>query len=107
MAGKAKTEIACSLSWFKSWSEDQKKEFAEILIQAENGELFDDTSLDTLMNQMSLSQVHKESPSIFECQLKIFSKWYQCWSPGDRSELSIQLHVLDPAFINFVNDRLR
>ena len=57
------------------------------------------------MNQMSLG--HKEGPSVFECQLKIFSKWYQSWAPSDRTEFVIQLNSSNPEFISYINSQTK
>ena len=77
MIGKARTEIACTLSWFGNWSEDQRNEFGKVLQKNENqSKENNDASIEALMStmtQISLGTASKEGPSIFECQLKIFS----------------------------------
>ena len=106
MAGKAKTEIACSLSWFRHWDGHQREEFAKLLIDKDQSRSsVTDESIENLlgtMNQMSLGT--KEGPSVFECQLTIFSKWYHCWNPSDRTEFVIQLNSISPEFVAFVNN---
>lgn len=111
MNGKARTEIACSLSWFRNWNEEQRNEFANLLVMKEKGgdENPETQSLDNLMStmtQLSLNQAAKEGPTIFECQLKIFSKWYECWNPADRSEFAVELNAIAPEFISDVNAKL-
>ena len=56
MSGKARTEIACSISWFRNWNECEKVEFGRVLLEKEksSGSGFDaDQTLDNLMNTMN------------------------------------------------------
>lgn len=108
MIGKARTEIACTLSWFGNWSEDQRNEFGKVLQKNQNQEN-DDASIEALMStmtQMSLGTASKEGPSVFECQLKIFSKWYGSWSPAETSEFASQLNSIHPEFVASLNSQM-
>ena len=119
MPGKSRTEIACSLvlSWFRNWDDNQKIEFAQILPFAQilidkqiGSPSTTDQSLDALMSTMtnlSLDSAKNEGPGIFECQLKIFSKWYDGWNPGERSEFAVQINSVSPEFIAYVNVQLK
>ena len=51
MAGKAKTEIACSLSWFKHWDAHQRQEFGKLLIEKDQATNQDtsDESIESLL----------------------------------------------------------
>ena len=104
---KAKTEIACSLSWFRHWTEHQRHEFAQLLLEKNQDKMNnDEESIENLlgtMNQMSLENTQKEGPSVFECQLRIFSKWHHSWNPSDRADLVIQLNQIAPEFVAFLN----
>lgn len=110
MIGKARTEIACTLSWFGNWSEDQRNEFGKVLLKNENqSQENNDASIEALMStmtQMSLGTASKEGPSIFECQLKIFSKWYGSWSPAETSEFASQLNSIHPEFVASLNSQM-
>ena len=104
MIGKARTEIACTLSWFRNWNEEQRNEFGKVLLKSEHPD-HEEASIEDLMStmtQMSLGAA-KEGPSIFDCQLKIFSKWYGSWSPADKSEFASQLHSIHPEFVASLN----
>ena len=108
MIGKARTEIACALSWFGNWSEDQRNEFGKVLQKNEN-QGNDDASIEALMStmtQMSLGTASKEGPSVFDCQLKIFSKWYGSWSPAETSEFASQLNSIHPEFVASLNSQM-
>ena len=110
MIGKARTEIACTLSWFGNWSEDQRNEFGKVLLKNENqSQENNDASIEALMStmtQMSLGTASKEGPSVFDCQLKIFSKWYGSWSPAETSEFASQLNSIHPEFVASLNSQM-
>ena len=110
MIGKARTEIACTLSWFGNWSEDQRNEFGKVLQKNENqSQENNDASIEALMStmtQMSLGTASKEGPSVFDCQLKIFSKWYGSWSPAETSEFASQLNCIHPEFVASLNSQM-
>jgi succinate dehydrogenase flavin-adding protein (antitoxin of CptAB toxin-antitoxin module) len=115
MSGKSQTEKACTLSWFHNWNQDQKQKFGQILLEKDKEVLslsssVDDESLNSLMatlGEMSLKSSSKnhqeEGPSIFDCQLKIFSKWFNSWSPADRSDFATQLNAQDHDFVTMIN----
>jgi len=94
-SGKAPTEIACTLSWFSSWSQEQKEQFRNSYIDIFHGVYSEDNealdSLTSQLNDISLNRQHREGPSVFECQLKIFRKWYSSWDPIEKIDFSNQL----------------
>lgn len=108
ICGKARTELACAASWFVNWSDEQKSEFAAVLTSRFNGTAGEEQGtagrgergdLETLLedlDKMSLSG--KSCPSVFECQLNIFSKWCRGWSDAEKSGFVEQLTKLDPEF---------
>lgn len=101
-AGKARTEVACCLSWFRNWDMHQRQEFARVMKELVNPghALQEDVSVDDLMGQLSsLSVSQKLGPSVFECQLKIFQKWFPSWTYDDRTQFTCDLNTIDPLFI--------
>ena len=87
--GKARTEIACTLSWFSQWSPTQREQFlCTVDERSRNKYVVTDLTIDSLMSQLSEVSLNndKEGPSVFECQLKIFSKWYENWDVSARTE---------------------
>jgi len=104
MSGKSRIESACSLSWFANWKPEQKVEFAKVLVRLENPQsavasACSDADVDDLMTslgQMSVNQ--RECPGVFECQLKIFEKWYTKWAREDQLVFVDALKKNDPEF---------
>lgn len=101
--GKARTEIACTLSWFSNWSPQQREQFGNTLVdKSRDDHTITDVSLESLMSQLgeiSLNRENKEGPSVFECQLKIFSKWYSSWDFNVKAEFANDLNSRYPDFM--------
>ena len=101
--GKSRTERACTLSWFSNWSPEQRQQFGNTLINKHRHcHEVSDASLESLMSQLgeiSLNAKHKEGPSVFDCQLKIFSKWYSSWTDNEKSEFATDLNSKYPEFM--------
>ena len=92
--------------------EQQRHEFAQLLLEKNQDKIndVDEESIENLlgtMNKMSLENTKKEGPSVFECQLRIFSKWHHSWNPSDRADLVIQLNQIAPEFVAFLNRHSR
>ena len=93
-------ERACLFSWYSNWSSEQRLQFGRTLIN-QNKESLADATLESLMSQLSeisLSNKGKDGPSVFECQLKIFQKWYSSWSETDKTTFQNDLNAKYPEF---------
>merc|ERR1712173_184154 len=108
-SGKARTERACTISWFTNWDSNQKSEFGQLLLKLHgrqksttDGVANDGgVSVDDLMANMTKLSVASsvEGPSIFQCQLCIFEKWFGGWEPSDQSDFVSDLSLRDPQFV--------
>ena len=103
-SGKAHTEIACTLSWFSNWTPEQRAAFGNSLLNTFR-ELHteDDISLASLtkeLDNMCVGRGNKEGPSVFQCQLKIFCKWYSNWDMNCKKEFASRLKSQYPEFTN-------
>ncbi|MGH0169564.1 UNVERIFIED_CONTAM: hypothetical protein FKN15_059750 [Acipenser sinensis] len=87
-------ELRCVLSWFESWGPVQRERFLEDLVsKAVPGKLC------SLLGGLSLLQVRDRAPSIFECQLRLWTQWFETWSEEERNEFLRQLEGVEPAFV--------
>ncbi|MGH0169563.1 UNVERIFIED_CONTAM: hypothetical protein FKN15_059749 [Acipenser sinensis] len=87
-------ELRCVLSWFESWGPVQRQRFLEDLVsKAVPGKLC------SLLGGLSLLQVRDRAPSIFECQLRLWTQWFETWSEEERNEFLRQLEGVEPAFV--------
>ena len=101
--GKFRTEKTCALSWFENWSLEQKREFSKILLEKEQGvssaTSLNEGDINNLLANMDKMSLQSEGPSVFDCQLKIFSRWYTNWNSQERMEFLHQLSGKDPTFV--------
>jgi hypothetical protein len=80
MSGRVKTEKACVLSWLSNWHPCQREEFAKVLKKSADSSSSSSSSalepsLDDLLSNLDKMTIQTtEGPSVFECQLKIFSR---------------------------------
>ena len=93
--GRAQTEIACTISWISNWSLEQKTHFSSNLSNTIKEHSSEDTasleSLSSMLNNIALDPRNKGSPSVFECQIRIFNKWYSSWDQKVKEEFSDRL----------------
>ena len=98
--GKAQTEIACTISWISNWSLEQKTFFKNNLSKTLSEQNPNDTasleSLSSLLNSITLEPQNKEGPSVFECQIRIFNKWYSSWDRNAKENFLSRLKFQYP-----------
>ena len=61
----------------------------------------------TLNSGQMCQPTDEDGPNLFDCQIKIFTKWYKSWSPSERSEFASQLNIIDPNLISSINSELQ
>lgn len=49
----------------------------------------------------------QSSPSIFQCQLRVFSSWFHRWSNEERNFLLERLETIDPLFVEELYEKIR
>lgn len=94
-------EQQCTLNWFQSWSPMQKSDFMKDLLEKALP-----CNVDALFDAMHALNVRDRSPSIFQCQMKLFTQWFEEWSPKDRNVFMNKLQQMDPVFIQTFNEKL-
>lgn len=94
-------EQQCTLNWFQSWSSMQKSDFMKDLLEKALP-----CNVDALFDAMHSLNVRDRSPSIFQCQMKLFTQWFEEWSPKDRNVFMNKLQQMDPVFIQTFNEKL-
>jgi hypothetical protein len=94
-------EIQCSIHWFQGWSEMQKNDFLKHLLEKAIPE-----KVCTLFDAMHALNVQDKPPSIFQCQLKLFSQWFNEWTDSERNEFMRQLEICDSIFVDHFNQQV-
>lgn len=117
-------EQRCVLSWFNGWNASQRERFFQDLLgKAVPGKvctLLD--SLSTLQVPPAFTlfrigsggrwpvkpditwgffsvQVKDKLPNIFECQLRLWTQWFESWREDERNNFLHMLEEQDPAFV--------
>lgn len=114
-------EQRCVLSWFGSWNMSQRERFLQDLLgKAVPGKVC--TLLDSLSTLQVCSytfqnsvwkasglsflmclfsvQVQDKLPTIFECQLRLWSRWFESWREDERNHFLHMLEEQDPIFVD-------
>lgn len=87
-------EQRCVLSWFQGWSLAQKERFLQDLLgKAVPGKVC------TLLDSLSTLQVKDKLPNIFECQLRLWTQWFESWCEEERNHFLHMLEERDPGFV--------
>ncbi|XP_062260889.1 uncharacterized protein C14orf119 homolog [Platichthys flesus] len=88
-------EQRCVLSWFQGWTSPQKERFLQDLLgKAVPGKVC------TLLDSLSTLQVNDKLPNIFECQLRLWSQWFESWGEEERNHFLHILEERDPVFVS-------
>ncbi|XP_016349823.1 uncharacterized protein C14orf119 homolog [Sinocyclocheilus anshuiensis] len=94
-------EQRCVLSWFLGWNAVQKQRFLEDLIsKAVPGKV------SSLLDQLNTLQVNDRPPNIFECQLRLWTQWFDSWSEEERNAFLNSLEEKDPTFAAYFYSRV-
>lgn len=87
-------EQRCVLSWFLGWGAIQRQQFLEDLIaKAVPGKVC------SLVEQLTTMQVKDRPPNIFECQLRLWTQWFESWTEEERNAFINNLEERDPIFV--------
>ncbi|XP_022603786.1 uncharacterized protein C14orf119 homolog [Seriola dumerili] len=87
-------EQRCVLSWFQGWTAAQRERFLQDLLgKAVPGKVC------TLLDSLSTLQVRDRLPNIFECQLRLWSQWFESWREEERNHFLHILEERDPVFV--------
>ena len=88
-------ELKTVLHWFSTWSHYQRKDFLSDLV---NKAVPPDVT--TLFDAMQTLKVNDKAPSIYQCQLKLFTDWFQEWSEVERTLFLTNCGIHIPEQIN-------
>lgn len=87
-------EQRCVLSWFQGWTPTQRERFLQDLLgKAVPGKVC------TLLDSLSTLQVKDRLPNIFECQLRLWTQWFETWGEEERNHFLHMLEEKDPEFV--------
>ncbi|PIK54385.1 hypothetical protein BSL78_08703 [Apostichopus japonicus] len=87
-------EISTVVHWFTQWRRFQLQDFMTDLV---NKAVPPD--VDSLFDAMQNFHVKDKPPTMFQCQLKLFSQWFNNWSEKERDTFVRHLGEKNPAFV--------
>lgn len=87
------------MHWFGNWSQMQKEDFLKDLVEKAS------PNMDTLFDAMGVLEMNDKPPSIFKCQMKLFSEWFLTWTDSERRDFLLRLQQLDPLFVSRFEER--
>ncbi|KAL8619668.1 hypothetical protein ACOMHN_019723 [Nucella lapillus] len=94
-------EQECVLHWFRGWSQYQKQDFFKFLMDRACP-----PNVDTLFDAMHSLNMRDQSPSIFQCQLKLLGEWFTDWTEMEKDNFVIKLATIDSDFVRRFNNEV-
>lgn len=84
------------LAWFTKWSDLQKEDFIPVLAEKLSSKWSSVNGVTDSLN--SLSMENNRPPSLFQCQVKLFTDWVVVWSDDQKNYFIIRLKDIDVGF---------
>ncbi|KAK8734936.1 hypothetical protein OTU49_005737 [Cherax quadricarinatus] len=88
-------ELHCVLSWFTNWEDQQKEQFLSVLVEKAVP-----PDIDQLFQGLDQLNLNSSCQSVLQCQLRLFSQWFDTWTCQHRNRLLFNLHLEDPRFVD-------
>ncbi|XP_064090831.1 uncharacterized protein C14orf119-like [Macrobrachium nipponense] len=87
-------ELRCVLSWFSNWETPQKEQFLAVLVEKAVP-----PDIDQLFQGLDRLNLNSSFQSVLQCQLRLFSQWFDAWPCKYRNLLLVSLELQDPSFV--------
>ncbi|GCB85528.1 hypothetical protein scyTo_0026246 [Scyliorhinus torazame] len=87
-------ELRCVATWFAGWSPAQRDIFlAQLVKRVVPGKVW------SLLDDLGGLALADPLPSLFQCQLRLWGRWFDSWTEDERNALVARLEELEPAFV--------
>ncbi|XP_015185923.1 PREDICTED: uncharacterized protein C14orf119 isoform X1 [Polistes dominula] len=93
------------IGWFREWSEMQRGDFLEILLE-QCGPPGLVNGLVPGIENMSCKEGSDRPPSLFQCRVKLFREWSQNWSQREKDSVVTSIKSFDVRFAGNYEQRL-
>ncbi|RWS29090.1 uncharacterized protein B4U80_01006 [Leptotrombidium deliense] len=90
-------ELNYLLTWFAEFSEMQKDDFLQILVNKYGATESHDG--ETVANGVCGMQVTERPPSIFKCRMKLFNEWFENWNEEEKKDFLTRVKNVDEQFM--------
>jgi len=84
------------LAWFNTWSTLQKDDFIPVLAEKLSSKWAAANGLGDALNSLTLE--NNRPPSLFQCQIKLFTDWVVAWSDDQKNYFILRLKDIDQGF---------
>jgi len=84
------------LAWFNNWSDLQKEDFIPVLAEKLSSKWAAVNGVSDSLSSLTLD--NNRPPSLFQCQVKLFTDWVVVWSDDQKNYFIIRLKDIDPGF---------
>lgn len=91
--------------WFQEWSEMQKNDFLDILIEECGPTDIVKIWLSKMKNLENRNRVY-DKPTLFRCRIKLFREWSPNWSRQEKDHLLLSIKNADAAFAQKYDEKL-
>ncbi|XP_071869269.1 uncharacterized protein C14orf119 [Bombus fervidus] len=92
------------IEWFQEWSEMQKNDFLDILIE-ECGPMNLVHRLISRMENLGNDNEY-DRPTLFRCRIQLFRQWSYNWSRQEKDFLLLSIKSTDAAFAQKYDEKL-
>ncbi|XP_012255230.1 uncharacterized protein C14orf119 homolog [Athalia rosae] len=94
------------VQWFTEWSEMQRGDFLDILLETcGQGALVN--GLVSSLENLACKENPNKPPSLFECRIKVYREWTQNWTSQEKENLLSTIENLDPKFAEKYQERVK
>ncbi|GCC41155.1 hypothetical protein chiPu_0025402 [Chiloscyllium punctatum] len=92
-SGSPEQELCCVLHWFGSWSPCQRRVFVgELVKRAVPGKVC------CLLEGLSGLALTDRPPTLFQCQLRLWARWFDSWTEDQQNQLVSRLEESAPQY---------
>lgn len=95
------TQIVTVMHWFANWTCHERDEFMTTLVhKAVPNKLL------TIVDSISSLGVSDCEQTVFACQLRLFSQWFNSWTDDQRNRFLERLSDADTTFVDLLNHKI-
>ncbi|XP_020718687.1 uncharacterized protein C14orf119 [Bombus affinis] len=94
------------IEWFQEWSEMQRNDFLDILIEECGPVGLVHRLISKMENLGNDEDFEYDRPTLFRCRVKLFREWSYNWSRQEKDFLLLSIKSADAAFAQKYDEKL-
>jgi len=84
------------LAWFNGWSDLQREDFIPVLAEKLSSKMINANGIEEHFTSLTID--NGRPPSLFKCQVDLFTDWVVAWSDDQKNYFIIRLKDIDAGF---------